>query len=294
MENNKPLVSVIMNCYNSDTYLGEAIDSVISQTYKNWEIIFWDNQSTDKSAEIVKSYDDERIKYFYAPSFTSLYEARNYAIEKANGEYIAFLDCDDKWYNNKLKEQLKVLENCEYNLCYSNFYNLYENKLKKAFSSIQPSGDIFKYQIANYSIGILTVMLRKSAWDNMKEKFDKNFTYPGDLDFFIRFLHKNQAIYIDEPLAIYRADNPNSISNTKRESNLNELKKALDKIDILFKNEKIDSYINVAYAKLDFHYANLFFKNKKYISFLLKIFKIIFLNFKSINNYLKIKKSEKI
>mgnify|MGYP000435074784 FL=1 len=267
MENNKPLVSVIMNCYNSDTYLGEAINSVISQTYKNWEIIFWDNQSTDKSAEIVKSYDDERIKYFYAPSFTSLYEARNYAIEKANGEYIAFLDCDDKWYNNKLKEQLKVLENSEYNLCYSNFYNLYENKLKKAFSSIQPSGNIFKYQIANYSIGILTVMLRKSAWDNMKEKFDKNFTYPGDLDFFIRFLHKNQAIYIDEPLAIYRADNPNSISNTKRESNLNELKKALDKIDILFKNEKIDSYINVAYAKLDFHYANLFFKNKKYISF---------------------------
>ena len=137
-------------------------------------------------------------------------------------------------------------------------------------------------------------MLRKSAWDNMKEKFDKNFTYPGDLDFFIRFLHKNQAIYRDECLCEYRADNPNSISNTKRESNLNELKKALDKIDILFKNEKIDSYINVAYAKLDFHYANLFFKNKKYISFLLKIFKIIFLNFKSINNYLKIKKSEKI
>ena len=103
---NKPLVSVIMNCYNSDTYLGEAIDSVISQTYKNWEIIFWDNQSTDKSAEIVKSYDDERIKYFYAPSFTSLYEARNYAIEKANGEYIAFLDCDDKWYkNNKSRER---------------------------------------------------------------------------------------------------------------------------------------------------------------------------------------------
>ena len=236
MENNKPLVSVIMNCYNSDTYLGEAINSVISQTYKNWEIIFWDNQSTDKSAEIVKSYDDERIKYFYAPSFTSLYEARNYAIEKANGEYIAFLDCDDKWYNNKLKEQLKVLENSEYNLCYSNFYNLYENKLKKAFSSLQPSGNIFKYQIANYSIGILTVMLRKSAWDNMKEKFDKNFTYPGDLDFFIRFLHKNQAIYRDECLCEYRADNPNSISNTKRESNLNELKKALDKIDILFKN----------------------------------------------------------
>ena len=62
----EPLVSIIINCFNGEKYLRNAIDSVIEQTYKNWEIIFWDNQSTDKSAEIFKSYKDKRFKYFCA------------------------------------------------------------------------------------------------------------------------------------------------------------------------------------------------------------------------------------
>jgi len=78
----EPLVSVVMNCYNGEKYLREAIESVLTQTCQNWEIIFWDNQSTDRSAEIFKSYADPRLKYFYAPKHTWLYEARNYAIEK--------------------------------------------------------------------------------------------------------------------------------------------------------------------------------------------------------------------
>ena len=86
----KPLVSVIVNCFNGEKYLREALDSVITQTYKNWEIIFWDNQSTDKSAEIFKSYKDNRLKYYYASSHSSiLYEARNYALEKANGDFLS-------------------------------------------------------------------------------------------------------------------------------------------------------------------------------------------------------------
>ena len=58
-----PLVSILMNCYNGEKYLHEAIDSVLAQTYKNWELIFWDNRSSDRSAEIFKSYNDKRLKY---------------------------------------------------------------------------------------------------------------------------------------------------------------------------------------------------------------------------------------
>ena len=83
-QESQSLVSVIMNCFNGEKYLREAIDSVLAQTYQNWELIFWDNQSTDKSAEIVKSYEDPRIYYFYARHHTLLYEARNYAIEQSN------------------------------------------------------------------------------------------------------------------------------------------------------------------------------------------------------------------
>ena len=104
--NNQPLVSVVMNCYNGEAYLYESIKSILSQTYENWELIFWDNQSTDSSAEIFKSYRDKRFRYFYANGHTPLYKARNLAIEKSKGDFIAFLDTDDLWSKEKLKLQM--------------------------------------------------------------------------------------------------------------------------------------------------------------------------------------------
>lgn len=106
----QPLVSVIINCFNGEAYLREAIDSVINQTYQNWEIIFWDNQSTDSTSDIVKNYNDDRIHYYYAPAHTSLGAARNLAVEKANGEYINFLDTDDLFKPEKLLEQISLIE----------------------------------------------------------------------------------------------------------------------------------------------------------------------------------------
>ena len=92
-----PIVSVIMNCYNSARYLREAIDSVYAQTYKKWEIIFWDNASTDNSAAIARSYDD-KLKYFKSEANVPLGKARNWAIEKAQGKYVAFLDDADLFH----------------------------------------------------------------------------------------------------------------------------------------------------------------------------------------------------
>ena len=90
--NSQPLVSIILNCYNSESFLYECIKSILEQTYENWEIIFWDNKSDDKSAEIYKSFNDKRFKYFYSNIHTSLYEARNLAIKKSKGELISFID----------------------------------------------------------------------------------------------------------------------------------------------------------------------------------------------------------
>ena len=91
-------------------------------------MIFWDNQSTDKSVEIFKSYADERLKYFYAPTHTLLYEARNYAIEKASGEFYAFIDVDDWWEKEKLEKQILLFEDQEVGLVYSNHF--YKNEQK--------------------------------------------------------------------------------------------------------------------------------------------------------------------
>ena len=72
--NQKPLVSVIMNCYNGQQFLNEALDSLVEQTYKNWELVFWDNKSDDDSINIFNSYNDKRFKLYSAPNHTILYD----------------------------------------------------------------------------------------------------------------------------------------------------------------------------------------------------------------------------
>src|SRR3990167_1275331 len=126
----KPLVSIVMNCYNSEKYLREAIDSIFAQTYQHWEIIFWDNASVDASAEIAKSYDD-RLHYYRGTETVPLYAARNKALEKCNGEFIAFLDCDDLWLPRKLEKQIPLFSDQLVALVYSDSLFMAENGLRK-------------------------------------------------------------------------------------------------------------------------------------------------------------------
>ena len=88
-----PTVSVIMNCYNGGKYLRESIESVLNQSYLDWELIFWDNLSSDNSAAIFSEYSaDERLRYFCSPTHTNLGAARKLAYEETRGKFIAFLD----------------------------------------------------------------------------------------------------------------------------------------------------------------------------------------------------------
>ena len=129
--NNQPLVSIIMNCYNGETFLCESIESVLSQTYKNWELIFWDNRSEDKSAKIFKSYNDKRFKYYCASKHTLLYEARNEAIKRSSGKFVAFLDTDDFWEKDKLELQMPLFEDSTVGVVYGNIFIINEKLNKK-------------------------------------------------------------------------------------------------------------------------------------------------------------------
>ena len=105
-----PLVSVIMNVRNGAAFLREALDSVLSQTFADWELIVWDDCSTDDSAQIVGEYQDRRIRYFLSPEDTPLGKARDQAIRQATGEWLAFLDQDDVWLPRKLEKQMALAE----------------------------------------------------------------------------------------------------------------------------------------------------------------------------------------
>ena len=154
-----------MNCFNGERYLRDAIDSVINQTYKDWEIIFWDNGSTDKSAEIAKLFGN-RMQYFYTPTTSPLGKARNLAIQKAQGKYIAFLDCDDIWMPQKLEKQINLLESdTEIALVFSDAIYFNENGiLCQIYLKFKPPrGKIFNALFRKYFLCISSVILRLSV-----------------------------------------------------------------------------------------------------------------------------------
>jgi len=107
-----PLVSVIIPVYNYDRYLGEAIESVLNQTYQHLEVIVVDDGSTDRSGEVAKSFADRGVQYCYQAN-AGIGPARNKGVEPAAGEFIAFLDADDRWPLQKIERQLKAFESDE-------------------------------------------------------------------------------------------------------------------------------------------------------------------------------------
>ena len=108
-----PKVSIVVNCFNGEEFLHECLDSIVNQTFIDWELIFWDNHSTDNSAAIFFSFNETRFKYYLAPSFTSLADARFLAIKQCTSPWIGFIDCDDIWMPNKLEQQILAVKSAQ-------------------------------------------------------------------------------------------------------------------------------------------------------------------------------------
>ena len=209
MTGNIPKISIIMNCYNGSSYLLQSITSVLNQSYNNWEIIFWDNQSTDTSAEIFSTINDNRLKYFLSQKKSNLGEARNKALQKCTGDYICFLDVDDYWEENKLQDQLEwFLTNSNYSFLYTNYNIVYHNRIKKnILSPKQPTGNVFEIFLEYYPVNLQTVMIKSDALKKIKYFFDSNLDLAEEYDFFLRILLDSKAGYINKAYVNYRVHN---------------------------------------------------------------------------------------
>ena len=235
-----PLISVIVNCHNGELYLKKSIKSIISQSYKNWEIIFFDNKSTDNSKKIIKKFEDHRIHYFRSNKFLNLYQARNLAVEKAKGKYLCFLDVDDYWTKDKLKKQINFISNNkEYKIVYSNYFCKIEKKkqfFQKYKSGTLPKGYITEKLLKDYCVGILTLMIDRDVFNYYK--FKNSYNIIGDFDFIIRASLKFKIGCIQEPLAYYRIHNSN-YSEKKMDLQINEHKHWILKNEKVMKNFSI-------------------------------------------------------
>ena len=125
---NKPFVSIITPCWNCEKYIAETIESVLAQTYDNWEMIIVDDCSTDHSYEIALEYSkkDNRIKVYRMEQNSGAARCRNRAIEKSKGEYLAFIDSDDIWLPEKLEKQLKFMHENGCNFSFTEYEHIDE------------------------------------------------------------------------------------------------------------------------------------------------------------------------
>ena len=267
---NKPLVSIIMNCFNGEKYLKEALESITNQTYENWELIFWDNLSTDNSKKIFKSFNDKRFKYFLAEKHTVLYEARNLAIKKTKGEFIAFLDTDDIWIKEKLEEQIKFFSNKNIGLVYGNYWRYnpisFFKKKKLAKKNNLPKGKITKFLLKEYFIGMLTVVIRKKLIEQNNNVFDTKFDMLSDVDFILRFSKKHNFECVNYPVAIYRIHN-DQLQSKNFLTQVDQYSKWYEKL-LSTKEFGPEKDLNVIKKKvLFFKTLGLIYKKKYYESF---------------------------
>lgn len=215
--NYKPLVSIIVNCYNGQEFLRHALDSILEQTYDFWEVIFWDNRSSDKSASIFNSYSDNRFRYFLAPSHTNLSTARNLAIDNSRGELIAFLDCDDIWLPQKLDIQIsQFLDNSIGFSCGAYYLQHEASSTKKLVSINRKSLDnVPRSLLENYFVCMPTLMIRRSLIPQ-NHCFNTNYHIIGDFDLSVRLSLISKLSYSFAPLSVCRKHPANE--STRRRS----------------------------------------------------------------------------
>lgn len=249
----QPLISIIMNCHNGEKYLKDSIKSILDQTYQNWELIFYDNNSNDKSKQIFFEFSDKRLKYFYSKKTLKLYKARNLAINQSKGTYISFLDCDDLWKREKLSIQIEKIKNTNTSVCYSNYFVLEEKRKKIAYKNNLPEGTIKEKLLDTFCIGILTIIIKKDILEKNNLKFNDKYEIIGDFDLFLKVSEFYNFCCIQEPLAIYRLHNENT-SIKKFAVYIEELKNWLHENKSQLKKQQLMKFVNnLDYKEIKFH-----------------------------------------
>ena len=259
-------VSVIIPTYNRAHVLPIAIDSVLAQNYKDYEIIVVDDGSTDNTKEILKPYlSKPNVRYIYQKHKMQA-AARNNGIRHSKGGYIAFLDSDDFWYPEKLELQVKILEeNHEVGMVYSNQMLLNDNLSDKAIKyspGVLKSGNIFRdLLLRKFYCSLLTTLIRKSVLDDVGFLDEDLKNALEDWELTLRIAKKYRVVCVDKPLVrrrLYDQDTGDYF-----QVRINNHRTILEKY--LNKNKTLSNSIrNLVWAKAYFSWGHSYLINNRY------------------------------
>lgn len=207
-----PAISVIMPVYNSEKYLHEAIESILNQTFKDFEFIIIDDASTDKSVKIIKSYTDKRIILIQKPVNTGYTESLNRGIGISKGEYIARMDSDDVSIDTRFEKQKTLMDNNPSIIaCGSNYIILHTSK--QSDHPCNPD-DLRINLLSGCYIAHPSVMFRRQTFIQNKIEYDVECEPAEDYNLWVRLSKLGELSNISEPLIKYRIHD-SQISNTK-------------------------------------------------------------------------------
>lgn len=253
-----PEVSVIMNCYNGEKYLRDAIDSVFRQTFTDWELIFVDNCSEDASIEIASAYGD-KVKIIRNVENIPLGQSRNVGLSNSFGKYISFLDVDDIWFESTLEVQLEAIKSGDYAIAYGGHENINAkgDRIGKMMPMIQ-KGYVFSELLEQFDIPIVTTMLSRKCLQESGLMFDVNIFASEEYCLFMQLAAKFQFIAIDGLLTRYRIHDDALTNKTiskwakERRYTLDKIRKENPELEKKFKKAFEEAYARAAYYEAQY------------------------------------------
>jgi len=262
---NSALVSIVVNCHNSENFIEECIESIINQSYQNFEVIVWDNKSQDQTESIVRRFSnlDSRIKYFKGEIFVPLGSARNLALSKCSGSWIAFLDSDDLWDSHFIFDQITALSGKENSAFGYGFVTEFLNdssSIKKVDSQRQKVCSekfVFDKLLKGNFIYFSSFVISRQAL-NFVENFKVEFKQAEDYELLLRLASKFKAVQTGYVYYRLHANNLSKIQTSDL---------YIESLDIL------ENYLVFKEAKISFsyHFAKLglrYFRAKEYVNFI--------------------------
>ena len=262
-----PRVSVLINAFNSAATLGAAIDSALSQSVPDLELVVYDNGSTDGTQSIVRGYSDTRIRYIQGGQTVILGEARNRIMEAAQGEYLAFLDSDDVWLPRKLEKQIDLIERTGVGLVFTGAIRHHADDGTSIdhfrYMGHHPDrhllfGDLLRcYTVVNSS-----VLFRREALESQPVWVDCSLRVCTDFDLFMRLIHCSGGDFVDDQLTLYNVTT-GSTSAIYQDAIAGELSQSIDRMlawwpEIANKNAED---LRAFRRNIDFQHAKRFWRN---------------------------------
>jgi len=254
-----PFVSINLCCYNGEQYLEEALQSVFSQTYKDWELVVINDGSTDSTEDIIKRHISEGWPIVYHHQANAgIGAARTKALELSSGSIIAFIDQDDIWISDKLEKQIPLFDDPTVGLVFSDAILFNEEGKSNRLYSKRPyyTGYCFSYLLSDYFLSIQTVLIRRSVLDTQQEWFDPRFSMIEEADLFRRISYKSKLDMVNEPLAKWRVHS-GSLTFSKPHLFLEETSLMLNKYRKIFPefNQQFSKKIQILEREVNINYA---------------------------------------